>query len=343
MNKEVIQKLPVDGYDFFGYLIPGMITLGAASIGIVYYYDYDLFWLYSKIGNTNFNQYLSCFLIFVVSSYASGHLIASISSIIFDRILVEKIFDYPYKTILFESKSDRPPKHANFYRSLLFVGSIAIILLALRPLQILNVELYRLVGCFWLTLVAARWLQNIKGLPPALNLPALKIPESLFYASSRPFVLLESGVRHFMRTDRPLAAGAQQAFLRRFETVFGVKAERHLGTELYWMTNLFLMFRVPHARSMLYRWLVLYSLMRNLAGAFLLCAMIFAIAKNSAPSPSTFAVASVSSFLLCALCSIRFYYLYYNYYSKGIFRAFLAFAISERFTSTTGEESTDLH
>lgn len=99
---------PFTIYDFFGYLFPG------ATFWILIFFSGDIhrlieiargrkvdsgFFFENFADQFNSSPFLSFFII-AIASYISGHIIASISSYFFERVLVEKYLGYPTDNLL---------------------------------------------------------------------------------------------------------------------------------------------------------------------------------------------------------------------------------------------------
>ncbi len=117
--------LPFSLYDFFGYLFPGgifwVLLLFSSEISQAIKFTFGGVPLKEDIGALYF-RFVTAFeasaviglLLLLVISYITGHLVASLSSYFFERILVERWLGYPATTLFQLSKkrglSDEIPK-----------------------------------------------------------------------------------------------------------------------------------------------------------------------------------------------------------------------------------------
>jgi hypothetical protein len=91
----------IDTYDFFAYLIPGLICLTTISLAVTQTLGQSiqaqLIWIHSL----DTNEFLCYAIVFVASGYLLGHAVATIAALFYDRILVSKIFGYPLFVLLY--------------------------------------------------------------------------------------------------------------------------------------------------------------------------------------------------------------------------------------------------
>jgi hypothetical protein len=99
-------KSPFTLYDFFGYLIPGL-TFGLLSLFCSHFRN-GLLRFTDLLKDTGIEINLVTIMILVtISGYIGGHLIAAISSYIFERQIVERVLKYPTFNMFFREKKNK--------------------------------------------------------------------------------------------------------------------------------------------------------------------------------------------------------------------------------------------
>jgi hypothetical protein len=101
-----MNKIPFSVYDFFGYLAPGFVLLAAFD------FSSDGGWLLRD------NQSVAMVFFWIAVAYFIGHLIAHISSILLEDVLVRRILTSPEVTLFIHRKTRWRYIFPGFYRQL---------------------------------------------------------------------------------------------------------------------------------------------------------------------------------------------------------------------------------
>lgn len=155
-------KIPINAYDLFGYLIPGL-TFVVSSFLFEYYLLHRIdtstiegvfhkpFYTLAELVFFNGiadNWILSAFTIIVIICmlYVVGHILSSISSLFIDRILVSKGYGYPYEYLLnFKSVGDA--YSSAFYKGVfMWLNTIILLYYIRRCLELNNVAFNIIIG-----------------------------------------------------------------------------------------------------------------------------------------------------------------------------------------------------
>ena len=175
MEKELVhiylgegkRNLPLDLYDFFGYLAPAL-----SFFIVLFLFEYllmkinvsDGLYIFKFVNlifkiNSNYIFLLSLVIIFVVILYVFGHLIATISCLFIDRIFINKAYGYPYKSLLFNYNNDgsnykeKEGVQVNYYRSLFLFINLSLLLLFFYNLNIITIFNSIIIVIFFISLL----------------------------------------------------------------------------------------------------------------------------------------------------------------------------------------------
>lgn len=321
-------RLPFDGYDFFGYMLPGFVFLSLLAVCLPYYLGDDFWQYYTLITQLRTDLYLTSVVFFLITAYVLGHVVASVSAILYDRIIVQKIFGYPYNRIIFPGEWSENYRKTCFYRVQVSLLYLALAFYIARGFfyREFDVGVWKWIGAAFLVLTLLRWIEDGWG-HSGYCAPAYKGVSAAFtkvlYVGALPFRLVESLFRHLFGLDTPISEAGRERFLTAFKTTFKTSEPRTFDNDVYWLTYIYCCRRSPLAAQMMYRWLVLYGLMRNLAGAFLMSSLAFAIVHRYSPGNAYVSIGAWLCLILSVIACVRYYYLYYNYFSKFVFRCFI--------------------
>ncbi len=330
------EKSQVDMYDVFGYLMPGFVVFSASILSIGYWHNINVKQIFDLIKGLQPGQFISLSILGLAFSYIAGHVVATISEAIFDRIFVEKIFGYPFET-LFHDKSSRERMHSikkNFYRvllTLLYVISFLVIFHPLFGANIVGNAIYFLSLALG-GIIILKWIENwsekkkIDEFPSSVHF-LLRLSKKTFslllLILSAPFQVAETLIRNFLGLDRKFSPELIEEFKKQFEACTGLKYSLALGSDIYWLTYWHVTDRSPYMRDRLYKFLSLYGLTRNSSIALFISAIIVAIPSYYKETGIHSIVLNLSFLSLSFVMSVRYYYLYYNYYSKSLYRSFV--------------------
>ncbi len=349
---EAVQKLvaPFTAYDIFGYLAPGatlLLTIGLIeaflrrTAGIAHTPLRSSFELLRPTDSSK--QLLETTVItlaLVAASYILGHIVASLSSLFLDRILVYKGYGYPYANLLqmqgeltgIQSWSGYFYRGAffwlNFYLVARFLASVGALLFIESVTMICRLAAMG-SGLLLISFIIAKVVVSSKQ----------STSEPQFHASIvtafRRFAALYDGPANtlagVLNTRRAFDATFRETYRRSFEKQFGIEADS-AGTNNFWFTYCHVLSSSGKYGSMLSNWLSSYSFARNLSTAFycgfIYCFLTLVIQVEQFEHASLYerkiivAVPLVVLALACVLL-IRYYYVYTCYFTKFVIRAFV--------------------
>ncbi len=330
-------------YDTFGYFIPG------TTFVIGFYVFLEIIGFnqefntkgYFDAMTQDFPTFFAVFPVLGLFVYVLGHFIASISTVIMDKLLMERTLGYPFRRLFYRSldweKSDRLRylhRNRTFYKSIVASSIISVS--------------FNFMGANWwyvYFLSIAIFFLVFKSLFSLLSLEDIRDPDSLreggskrlrcaeiiwhifkpslilFYASFDLAIYL---LLYLFRMCKPFEKKFQDKFSTKFKKTFGITVEE-AGTNVYWLTYSYIQQNEENSVPLIQNWLNLYSLSRNISTVLLILFFCGLYPEMIFKDANT---AILDRWLICTgigaiVFWLRYYYLYYNYYSKYIFRAFL--------------------
>jgi hypothetical protein len=333
-TKDFTPWVPFDLYDFFGYLFPGVFFL-ASLLTFAGHSAPNLFnshaILWTATAKYPFLMGLLLVACSIVLVYATGHFIASISYILYDRVIMAGIIGYPVTHLLSLKKEDRPFSEAA-YKYLLLLINIAFIL----PIFISNHNTlricYKWIFCAILLLISFRIAVKLarhsfgdKKVDRLGDFTIRAFPIfSIIWLPAKYtidiFIVIIKGV---LGVDRGFPSDMVQKYKKHFEECFGINPDK-ASTENYWLSY----FRTTAISSshtgIIRTWLHLYGFARNLSTASYLSALLIVIYIYFNPLPNLFAARFqlIVTIILAWAFGWRYLVLYHTYYTKGILRSF---------------------
>lgn len=362
-STEVKQTLPFSKYDFFGYLMPGLIFTLAfygwslyANLSWVSYLDkVDIINL--SIGGSIFFMFFSFAVV-----YFFGHIIGSISHILYDRILIRNIIGYPLQYILNTKCKPKAEIRATYLLSLviLFVlvitpGIFEVYLKfwqsdfyeSLQPkiIDIADFEKF-LAKCACWTFAALIFLLIIviRFRLRSIDIGVTKGSKKKFLKKYRDSInekignLIEKTVdflsrciffpiRKFVSTDSRVDEGIAKRFINEMKEQHDVDANTY-NSDAYWMASISLS-QDPKIDSKLTNWLNLYGCLRNYSCSLFTLTMIIAsyhwykILMLNQIQDLRGSRILLASTIISGILFFRYWIIYYGYYSKYIVRAYV--------------------
>jgi hypothetical protein len=319
--RDTLRAVKVTSYDVLGYIVPGgflvMALAGYEGLARQYAPTADL----RLPVHTALSYMLSAredswaagvvtLGAFVATLYVTGHVVASISALLVDRIYVEKAHGYPLQRILgVDTGATRDKYSENFYRAAFFwlnsyflfrylglPSGVEIQKIVPQPLRqlvpwFLNKENFALAGTVsWWLLVSMLPVKALLSTQRArhdssfASLLAGEAGQEVAKALAAFLAVLAAPARFVTRiagtplhTRRPVDSGTAEAFRTRLPKVVGVesqssgaKAAMMTGTSAYWYAALHVRTQSPHLEVAAENWLRLYGFARNLGTAFYL-------------------------------------------------------------------------
>lgn len=340
-------KLPMNGYDILGYIIPGVLF-----ILLVYGFEcfinlkspdgmikLPIFQLIKSIQLGAIKGLLSSIIIIgiiVICAYIIGHLLATGASFIADHMFIQKGHGYPYETLLGLHKTTYTEHTAsqafhlgNFFwlNAYIVIKFICFFSGSTNPYYI-----PRIVACYILSVVALKIIYHQKLFFHN------KIKSSGFgkyfiwfvtKIHSAPYFVLHNLLLTIFKTKTTFDQDFLNDYAEKFGKRFGMDYTT-AGTNNFWLTYIYVVENGSNLSPLLTNWLRLYSFARNLSFTFYLASIYILIDLKvqremflANPIPELHILALTSIFLAFMFLA-RYVYLYYSYFSKFNFRAFVS-------------------
>lgn len=320
---------PFDLYDVFGYIIPGLVFLLLNYLVIdVFIEEFPLksefLYRLHDIGYRELIEIkesvpwwleLTLLISTICMIYISGHIIASISSLIIDKYLVKKIAGYPSQRLF--NLTHRNNFGKGFYKLLFFIINLYLI----RLMFFANPDKLELqiLFLFSISLIGFKiFLTNFK----TKNGNFHRLREQSGSIMGAPFNALVHFIVRSLGLNEAFSSEFIEEYKKKFERVFKLSFET-AGTNVYWLSYCYVLEKNEHMRDVIRHFIRLYGFTRNLGTALFLVFILTLIIKlNGTIHHYRLNMIAIISIASLVILTIRYYYLYYNYYSKFIFRAF---------------------
>lgn len=332
------RRLNLDSYDFFAYLIPGVVVAAISVVSLTFWHKKSISWLYHHVVRIKDYEYFSLLILFLVGAYLVGHVVATISAILYDRIFVKKIFGYPYVALLSHPTRDIDGLSQNFYRTFvttLFITLFSFILMGIKHISVratdvtlistacLFVILVLGLTSYWLARYGVKSKQRVffsvaKGYQTLLS--------NILWILSRPFRVVEILLCHLMGLNTKVPEPIRKRFQSEFKKRFKLTPSEEISSEIHWLTYWYVCEKSSNLRERLHKFLSLYGFTRNIAGAFIVSAFLVSLPASLRGSAEHLAFVAIILFFTGIMISIRYYYLYSNYHSRSVYRGLLALA-----------------
>lgn len=353
MSDQPTEKIivPVSHYEIFGYLFPGATCILSIflfefwsknyldKLGMIHTPIYTIFYNCSKIEKRSWDFSLIFLVSLFIAIYISGHIIASISSLLIDRILIKRGYGYPHSFLLNPSSNpqydDEGKLSAEFYKGAFFWINLFVIYLYLLDFvrkEFVGMSVFiekAFIGIafspilVFIMYIFIRWIWWKKKSKWAYN--CLTICFSFLYEKFTKLLSEYLGTREAFTNEFILL------YKKYYKATFNISAENK-DTNNYWLPNFYVCLKSPEFKAKLDDWRKLYSYARNLSTAFYI-AFLYCFIQIFIQSTIYMRVDKYELFVIFLIplfffiCSFimlyRYYYLYINYYSKSIYRMFI--------------------
>lgn len=296
-------------------------------------------------------------LAMLLTAYVSGHVIASVSSMLIERTLVFKGYGYPYESQLsFARDSDTGRSQwtavsrayhrgAFFWLNVYALSRVASLtsfpsMVGIDPAALVLVA--RAVGVLLLTLLVLKlWLGHRVSAARRQSEPdqPLEFPGNKAASIACHAIVLSAapydGVAHLIAGIMSTRSVFDKSFValyeQRFFSQFGLDAAT-AGTNNFWLTYCYVIENSRVLGTRVANWQTLYGFARNLATSFFMafCYSWFWLRLHKTELQASqdfdllvlFAIPFVF-YALALVLLLRYYYLYRAYYTKFILRAFV--------------------
>jgi hypothetical protein len=312
------KTIKVDAYDFFGYLIPGLILLfsvflahiGASTKQPFMQYFKDIDFLRAKFETI---PSVAAVAVVVVLAYVLGHVVGSVAAFFFEKLVVKNIYGYPYKYLLF-CECGKDDDRSTAYKALTVCIYIFIIVFIVWTRQVRGILMD------WWGVVAVLFAYCFY----VYRYSTSKAKKELSWFLSRVFWVVEWVCGHFVSQHQPFPEKFRSAFFVKFKKEFGFDFDSEIAPEVFWAIYWHVATGNEYVRAKIEKWMILYSFMRNLGCSLLMSAIVISVPQIYYAEKSVFIqLCALALVGLSSIFMIRYYYLYYNYYSKNTFRAFV--------------------
>ena len=313
------QNIKVDTYDFFGYLIPGFILFMALVILHLPVINFQVS-NFTCIINAKIETYQFIVIVFIVlvMSYIFGHVVASIASFIFEKLIIKNLLKYPYSVQLEIPQNQSQHTNNCFFKIALLLSITSMFIVCIFPSKLLS---------HFTTLLISLFVLSILCKTNAIH----KIIQFIF----TPVDKLVLDV-----LKRPLPLSTIDRLRNKFQSDYSIQPTQELGSEIFWAIYWKVVQNDIYIKGKIDKWLVLYSFMRNLGCALLMAAIVLVLRQYIWGESLILKVHSCVMVSFSIILTIRYYYLYYNYYSKSIFRIYAYLDIPAQ-NSTKNQEHSD--
>jgi len=335
-----IEKSQFSVYDFMGYIVPGMffstmifivyMGIGRRSSTVRYLLE-----LFERISNGTFSTTLIDFAILGFASifllvvfYLVGHLIATISHLTIDRVLVFSLLKYPFiRKLHLTDKNDYFIMfiHALIWSFLVFSYWFLLIYLLFELMLMMQLSLIFLLISLSITAVRVFVIPMF----PKESDDQLVSESSLLGRISKWFFLKLS--QFFINPMIKLLfidRGFQPEFInevkQRYKDTFNLDMAPY-DTNVYWMMHNYVVSHSTIFEKYKNNWLRLYGLCRNIAMASsLICGLQLILTFKY-----DHVISGIPNLQVCFLCAVmapiflfRYFVLFYNYLTKNVIRCF---------------------
>lgn len=327
-------------YDFMGYIIPGcffstllfVVFMGVGKRSSIVCYVLEIYEHVSRgtMNSTVLEILLLGFVSFfaLVLFYLVGHVIATISHLTIDRVLVFSLLKYP-----FIKKLDLPGTNDYFImalHALIWFTMIAAYLFLLAYLMFnwwfsLTISLNILLLCIIIAIIRVCVIPICSNSPDELlvsneNWPG-RYSKKVYGFINRCTI---NPISKLLFLERKFSENFIATVKQRFEETFNVPMSDS-DTNTYWLIHHYVISRSGVFEKYKNNWLRLYGLCRNTAMASsLICGLQVLLSLKY-----RLVISGTPNMQVCALCAViaplflfRYLVLYYNYYTKNLIRAF---------------------
>ncbi len=281
----------------------------------------------------------------VVVLYVIGHVIATVSHVIIDRVLVDGVVGYPVSHLL------RLPRRTREYVEGTYkyiFGLFNAILLAPvlfnsnALVQCLTTMLLVLIGL----LIFLRFVVMMVRADPWRRrtlVPRIAANKWIRVYLWQAKYLIDPVIgfsQRLLGIDRRFPGQFIREYKMLFRREFKMEPNQ-VGSENYWLPFFYMSTQRPNSIGMINTWLHLYGFSRNSAAAGYLSAAVIAACIYAYPEIRNEAARIQLALLIfvAAVLGLRYWLLYSTYYTKNIIRSFVECAISNTDSTTTSRSS----
>lgn len=310
--EEAKKSIKIDSYDFFGYLVPGFLLLGAiaaAHFQIAHERYPSIFKALAESKDYYYAILTFCVVSVLILSYILGHAIATVASFFYERMIVRRVWGYPYERLLYKAEDK---EGSGKYKALASAFYVSVSLTIFLQLQLHGFAIRSSSFTVYIFAIAT--------FPIALSVFAYSTCIGRPFA--RVFTFIEVRLLDIAGRGKPFPEQMKKEIERRFLKDFKISIAE-AGTEVFWAVYWKVTNEFDYVRAKVDKWLVLYSFMRNVGASLLCSSFILCIANIYSDGLMIIAIHTSIILLMSLLVVARYYYLYYSYYTKSVFRAYV--------------------
>ena len=306
-----------------------------------------LHWIHENIHpGTDAAEQTTYIALGIVFLYATGHVVAAISSFFLDRILVFKGYGYPYTFLVLTLPSSTVQQGSrNFYRGSIFWLNVWLFVwLILRIFYMgaaLGLYSWLIIAVpFFVFLIAKLVISDVCNRKTFSGMPRCYARLRLILFRNRARVLSWTKgyalgfnapadlVGKLINTNIALEDDVRDAYRKFFKSNFHMDPNK-ADSNNYWFSTFFVMQKERKLYDRISQWYQISNFARNMAAAFylayfygLIC--VFCSSDQSVPGgKASIIFFQVGLLAVACIMVIRFYHAFVSYYSKGLYRAFV--------------------
>lgn len=343
---EESKSWPFSSYDFFGYLMPGLIFLMTLCAWLIYanYIPLPDNFIQTFKGAALGDSIIVLFIVFSVS-YFLGHLIGAISHLLYDRIIIRNIIGYPFQRLL---KTSHEPDDAT--RSSYIKVMVALFIILITPGFVelfvyvkenffFSIEkLYKqerlfpliiesivgiLVLCYLIHFVICK-IREMNRDDFSSGQKQKKNAKISLALVVKNYVL--KPIRKMTATNTLLEDEIIEAFKNQMSQQHHLNVDTN-SSDVFWLASIDLQKNKDVDRRLM-NWLNLYGCLRNYSCSFFLLAVIivsshwYKILWLHEVTDLRGSRILLVSLVISGILFLRYWIIYYSYYSKYIIRAY---------------------
>lgn len=335
---EESKSWPFSSYDFFGYLMPGLIFSLSLFAWLIYakYIVLDDKCIDAFKSLSMGNSVIILFVVMTVS-YFAGHLIGAISHLLYDRIIIRNIIGYPFQRLLKTSHTPDDKTRSSYIQVMLLLslfliipGFVELLIKVWESVQfapefylrkdmacpIIEKILFAVILCWGMILFANRISEmNKKNIPN----------KNSFISFVKNYIL--KPIRKLTATDSLLEKEIITSFKNQMFENHHLDVNTN-SSDIFWLASIDLQ-KNKKIDSRLMNWLNLYGCLRNYSCAFFLLAFIivcshwYKILWLHQVTDLRGSRILLASLIISGVLFLRYWIIYYSYYSKYIIRAYV--------------------
>lgn len=301
---------------------------------IYHHHEKAAMWHNNAINYCFSNVFTTIFIVilFIVGVYVIGHLIATIGSLILDRVFMIGVFGFPYNFLLdLQVESEELIENSYKLVFLLFNSLIAITLLEFLwdPLKYL---FYFALGYMFIILTVFMIYSSLNKVRREKLFNFLKktyLYTILYFIPTKITNYLLGLIKILVNNNKPFPQEVINMYAEKFKTCFGIDYKTAKDDNI-WLPYFYVTSNVPIQEPILRKWHHLYGYSRNICCASFIYIVLLVIVIHFFESAN----ASIFNelfivYVIGMIFYMRYINLFQNYLLKNVFRSFIAVSKTE--------------